>query len=231
MNPCDPHFRRIHWIISKIGYFGSMIRSVSLLKIRNEYPWPAVARNKLRCDCRHFGHGWRWDKLLTSLFGFRKIDEQCLCTFFAAESRPSFWYNSYGQEWYTTPPASFDVPGSSVTANQSSSTSSYSSEMSEVSETEPSVKTRWSRPEVLQLLSVFSAKRQRFKDINVKDKTVWEEISTALNKNGVSCTAKMCETKIKNLKRSYVSCVDHKKKSGSGIKGSNEPTREWNGMK
>ena len=85
-----------------------------------------------------------------------------------------------------------------------------------VSETELSVKTRWSRPEVLQLLSVFSAKRQRFKDINVKNKTVWEEISTALNKNGVSCTAKMCETKIKNLKRSYVSCVDHKKTSGSG---------------
>ena len=153
---------------------------------------------------------------MTSLFGFREIDEQCLCTFFAAESRPSFWYNSYGQEWYTTPPASFGVPGSSVAANQSSSTSSYSSEVSEVSETEPSVKTRWSRPEVLQLLSVFSAKRQRFKDINVKNKTVWEEISTALNKNGVSCTAKMCETKIKNLKRSYVSCVDHNKKSGSG---------------
>ena len=34
-----------------------------------------------------------------------------------------------------------------------------------------------------------------------------------LQKKGVHLTAKSCETKMKNLKRSYVACVDHNKVS------------------
>ena len=45
-----------------------------------------------------------------------------------------------------------------------------------------------------------------------------EEISIKLNKNGVACTGKLCETKMKNLKRSYATCIDHNKKSGSDRK-------------
>ena len=35
-DPNDPQRRGILWIISKTGYFGYMIRSVSLLRIRKE---------------------------------------------------------------------------------------------------------------------------------------------------------------------------------------------------
>ena len=42
----DPQRRWILWIISKTGYFGYMIRNVSLLRIRKEWIQPAVNRNK-----------------------------------------------------------------------------------------------------------------------------------------------------------------------------------------
>ena len=41
----DPQRRWIPWIISKTGYLGYMIRSVSLLRIRKEWILPAVTRN------------------------------------------------------------------------------------------------------------------------------------------------------------------------------------------
>ena len=44
-DPNDPQRRWILWIISKTGYFGYMIRSVSLLRIRKEWTLPAVTRN------------------------------------------------------------------------------------------------------------------------------------------------------------------------------------------
>lgn len=64
------------------------------------------------------------------------------------------------------------------------------------------------------LISCYAERRERFKDINTKNKTHWEEISEELQKKGVHFTAKSCETKMKNLTRSYVACVDHNKVSG-----------------
>ena len=84
---------------------------------------------------------------------------------------------------------------------------------SEVSELEQ--KTRWSRSEVLQLLHFYRQKKDRFGNVSVKNKTVWEEISVDLTNLGISCSAKMCETKMKNLKRSHVQWIDHKEKSGN----------------
>ena len=83
----------------------------------------------------------------------------------------------------------------------------------EVSELEQ--KTRWLRSEVLQLLRFYNQKKYRFKNDNLKNKTLWEEISVDLTNVGISCSTKMCETKMKNLQRSYVQCVDHNKKSGN----------------
>ena len=45
IDPNDPQRRWILWIISKTGYFGYMIRNVSLLRIRKEWMQPAVTRN------------------------------------------------------------------------------------------------------------------------------------------------------------------------------------------
>ena len=58
-------------------------------------------------------------------------------------------------------------------------------------------------------------------DINTKNKILWEEISQELQKKGVLFTSKSCETKMKNLKRSYVACVDHNKVSGNDPKKCN----------
>ena len=45
IDPNDPQWRWILWIISKTGYFGYMIRNVSLLRIRKEWIQPAVTPN------------------------------------------------------------------------------------------------------------------------------------------------------------------------------------------
>ena len=42
IDPNDPQWRWILWIISKTGYFGYMIRSVPLLRIRKEWIQPVV---------------------------------------------------------------------------------------------------------------------------------------------------------------------------------------------
>lgn len=43
-----------------------------------------------------------------------------------------------------------------------------------------------------------------FRDPKIKNKQVWEQIVEAMKIDGVSCFgAKECETKFKNLKRSY----------------------------
>lgn len=47
---------------------------------------------------------------------------------------------------------------------------------------------------------------------------LWEEISKKLQKKGVFYSAKVCETKMKNLKRTYNACVDHNKVCGNDIK-------------
>ena len=53
IDPNDPQWRWILWIISKTGYFGYMIRSVPLLRIRKEWIQPVVARNNFitRSSC------------------------------------------------------------------------------------------------------------------------------------------------------------------------------------
>ena len=95
------------------------------------------------------------------------------------------------------------------------------SQSSEGTEGESRALVRWSRADVLLLISCYVERRERFKDINKKNKSLWEEISEELKKNGVFFNAKACETKLKNLKRSYVACVDHNKVSGNDRKKCN----------
>ena len=71
------------------------------------------------------------------------------------------------------------------------------------------------------LLISYAERRERVKDINTKNKTLWEEISDELKKKGVFFAPKACDTKMKNLKRSYVACVDHNKVSGNDRKKCN----------
>lgn len=79
----------------------------------------------------------------------------------------------------------------------------------------------WFRVDVLLLIFCYVECREWFKDINKKNKFLWEEISEELKKNGVFFNVKVCEMKLKNLKRSYVVCVDYNKVSGNDWKKCN----------
>ena len=97
-------------------------------------------------------------------------------------SRPQFMYL----------PSQFSLespqPGPS---GLSSSTTSNSvspeavSQSSEDTEGESRAFARWSRADVLLLIACYAERRERFKDINTKNKSLWEEISEELKKKGV----------------------------------------------
>ena len=108
--------------------------------------------------------------------------------------------------------------GFSSSAPSSRASPETVSQSSEDSVDEPIAVARWSRADVLLLISCYAERRERFKDINTKNKILWEEISQALQKKGVFFTSKSCETKMKYLKRSYLACVDHNKVSGNDPK-------------
>ena len=61
-DPNDPQRRWILWIISKTGYFGYMIRSVSLLRIRKEWTLPAVTWNNFNTYIRFVTRPESWIK-------------------------------------------------------------------------------------------------------------------------------------------------------------------------
>ena len=111
-------------------------------------------------------------------------------------------------------------PASPVTvASQSLQTGSSTTQMQESSASiadETSSKKFWSRTEVVQLLEIYRQKRESFKDPKIKNKIIWDEIARIMKSKGFhECDAKACETKFKNLKRSYMTCVDHNNKSGN----------------
>ena len=111
-------------------------------------------------------------------------------------------------------------PASPVTvASQSLQTGSSTTQMQESSAIiadETSSKKFWSRAEVVQLLEIYGQKRESFKDPKIKNKIIWDEIARIMKSKGFhECNAKACETKFKNLKRSYMTCIDHNNKSGN----------------
>ena len=77
---------------------------------------------------------------------------------------------------------------------------------------------KWSRSEVLFLLSLYKEREHRFKDKKSKKKTLWEEIAREMREQGYDYTGPQCETKFKNLKQGYTKTVDHNNKSGNDKK-------------
>ena len=65
------------------------------------------------------------------------------------------------------------------------------------------------------MLEIYGQKRESFKDPK-NNKIIWDEIAGIVNSKGFNeCETKACETKFKNLKRSYMTCLDHNNKSGN----------------
>ena len=63
------------------------------------------------------------------------------------------------------------------------------------------------------MLEIYGQKRESFKD--PKKKIIWNEIAGIMNSKGFNeCETKACGTKFKNLKRSYMTSLDHNNKSG-----------------
>lgn len=77
---------------------------------------------------------------------------------------------------------------------------------------------KWTKPEVQQLLILYKANEEKFRDPKWKKKSIWKEISKEMNQHGYSYSALKCEVKFKNLKQKYVKTVDHNNKSGNSFK-------------
>lgn len=80
-------------------------------------------------------------------------------------------------------------------------------------------KKAWLKEEVICLIASYAKKKDEFKNPRVRNKDIWGDISHEMQKQGhATCDAKPCETKFKNLKRAYTSCIDHNKKTGKDTK-------------
>ena len=82
----------------------------------------------------------------------------------------------------------------------------------------PLLQVKWSRNEVLFLLSLYKERENFFKDKKSKKKTLWEEISKEMQEKGYGYTGAQCETKFKNLKQNFTKTVDHNNVSGNDKK-------------
>lgn len=78
----------------------------------------------------------------------------------------------------------------------------------------PPLQVKWSRNEVLFLLSLYKERENFFKDKKSKKKTLWEEISKEMQEKGYGYSGAQCETKFKNLKQNFTKTVDHNNVSG-----------------
>ena len=122
--------------------------------------------------------------------------------------------SSHPQSLYFPSQLSHELPqpgplGLSSSAKSNRVSPETVSQSSENAEGEPIAIARWSRANVL-LISCYAEQRERFKHKN--QDPVGGNTKRARDERSVP-TSKSCETKMKNLKRSYVACVDHSKVS------------------
>ena len=78
----------------------------------------------------------------------------------------------------------------------------------------PPLQVKWSRNEVLFLLSLYKERENFSKDKKSKKKTLWEEISKEMQEKGYGYSGAQCETKFKNLKQNFTKTDDHNNVSG-----------------
>lgn len=62
------------------------------------------------------------------------------------------------------------------------------------------------------LLSLYREKDNLFKSITIKNKEVWDQISTGMKRHGYKFRSNECDQKFRNMKRTYNSYKDNKKK-------------------
>ena len=115
----------------------------------------------------------------------------------------------------STSPASFCSEGS-VSVSSDDGVSNHLAANS----VNTSRRKHWSKEQVLALLDLYEKRRNDFKDPKKRNKDVWEAIAKGMEEVGFpdKRNAGDCESKLKNLKRSYISTVDHNNTSGNDRK-------------
>ena len=132
------------------------------------------------------------------------------------------------------PGASNYMPSASLyqpdlTVYNTASSNENQSDSSSPSLSEPAGSTRsdditaqkkmWQKEEVICLIETYSKKKDDFRNPRIRNMDIWSDISNEMQAQGhVTCDAKSCETKFRNLKRSYTACIDHNKKTGNDRK-------------
>ena len=77
----------------------------------------------------------------------------------------------------------------------------------------------WLQEEVIFFTETYTRKKNDFKNLKFRNKDIWCDVSHEMLAHvHVSCDAKSCETKFKNLKKAYTACIDRNKKTGDDTK-------------
>ena len=113
----------------------------------------------------------------------------------------------------TPSPVSFSCQGSVGTDSDDGATNQIALNCGNVNR-----RKQWSREEVLALLDVYEKRRGDFKDPKKRNKDVWETIGAEMEELGFADKRNDCEIKFKNMKRTYISTVDHNNTSGNDRK-------------
>lgn len=112
----------------------------------------------------------------------------------------------------STSPASFRSEGS-VSVGSDDGVSNHLA----VNSVNTNRRKQWSKEQVLALLDLYEKRRNDFRDPKKRNKDVWEAIGKEMEELGFpdKRNAGDCESKFKNLKRSYTTTVDHNNTSGN----------------
>jgi len=75
----------------------------------------------------------------------------------------------------------------------------------------------WNNQNTKLLLHLFQERKEKFRDLKVKKKSLWTEIANEFRKHNYACvTEDILDRKMRNMKKTYRTIKDNKKLSGRG---------------
>ena len=120
---------------------------------------------------------------------------------------------------YQTSLTVYNAASSNENQSDSSSPSLCEPAGSTSSDDPTATKKIWLKEDMICLIDSYAKKKDDFRNPRIRNKDIWSDISNEMQAQGhVTCDAKSCKTKFKNLKRSYTACIDHNKKTGNDRK-------------
>lgn len=71
----------------------------------------------------------------------------------------------------------------------------------------------WTKKATLLLMEEYHARKEKFRDLTIKKKSLWREIAVVFEKNNYYVSPENLDKKFRNLKRTYIKIRDNIKKS------------------